>query len=138
VSSPHRNWMVSAVRKFQGGLGLRVVRQQLLISIDATSMCVHTQAPCQFTGWLISSKDDRGSNRSLSTIKSSAPDCIQRFSVIQGMTAIGKSLPLTGVVTGACWCRDTQTEPPRAALCNVSTWSPTTADEGRAARKDGP
>jgi hypothetical protein len=60
---PDRNWMVSAARKFHGGLSLRLVRQQFLISIDTTSMCVHTQAqllaPCQSTGWFISSKDDR-------------------------------------------------------------------------------
>ena len=41
---PVHNWMVSAVKKFHGGLGLRVVRQELLISIDATSMLANTSA----------------------------------------------------------------------------------------------
>ena len=94
---PSRNWMVTAIQKFHGGLGLRVVREQLLLSIDATTMCVHT-CPIPHSNWYISSVDDKGSKRALYTIGASAPDNIQWFSIIQGMTAVGKSLPFVLVI----------------------------------------
>lgn len=95
---PSRNWMVTSIRKFHGGLGLRSVCQQLLLSIDATTMCVHTVSKCQSSGWFISSKDDKGGTRSLYTVGASAPDNIQWFSVLQGMTAAGRSLPFVLVI----------------------------------------
>ena len=95
---PVHNWMVSAIKKFHGGLGLRVVRQELLISIDATSMLANTSASCQMTGWFISSQEDSGCKRSLYTIGASPPPNVQWFSVIQGMTAAGESLPFVLVI----------------------------------------
>jgi len=90
---PDNNWLVQLMRAYYGGLGLRVVAPTLLLAIDATTMCVCTSPRASTKGWFISSKTDTGKTRSLYTVGATGPGNVLWFSVIQGMTAAGISLP---------------------------------------------
>ena len=95
---PVDNWLVQLLQSYYGGIGLRVVLPTLLLAIDATTMCVRTGATASTKGWYIRSNDDDGKTRALYTVGATGPGNVQWFSVIQGMTAAGVSLPSVLVI----------------------------------------